>query len=80
MVEIKRKKGESFEALLRRFTQRVQSGGSILEVKSRRHFKKKPTKLQLKVSALQRIISRDKRDYMERVGLAVPEKKRKGRR
>lgn len=76
MIEAKRKKGESFEALLRRFGQRVQSSGTILEVKKRRHFIKKPTKAKLHASALHRLKAKAKRDYLEKVGLLPEEKKR----
>ncbi len=80
MVEIKRKKGESFEALLRRFTQRTQSSGVILEVRKRKHYMKKPTKAKLKDSALSRIASKAKRDYLEKIGMLPEEKKKFGRR
>ncbi len=80
-VDIKRKKGESFEAMLRRFTQRVQSSGTILEVKKRKHHTKKPTKIKLKTSALARLAAKEKRDYLEKAGLLVEDKKKKfGRR
>lgn len=81
MIEVKRKKGESFEAMLRRFSQRVQSSGTALEVRKRKHFTKKPTHQKLKASALNRQASRVKRAYLEKVGLLVEDKKKKfGRR
>lgn len=81
MIEVKRKKGESFEALLRRFTQRTQSSGVILEVKKRRHHTKKPTKAKLHTSAVHRLVAKKKRDYLEKIGM-LPEEKKKtfGRR
>ncbi|MEK9131232.1 MAG: 30S ribosomal protein S21 [Patescibacteria group bacterium] len=81
MIEVKRKKGESFEALLRRFTQRTQSSGVILELKKRRHHTKKPTKTKLQASALARLASKAKREYLDKIGM-LPEEKKKtfGRR
>ena len=80
MVEIKRKKGESFEALLRRFNQRTQSSGVILEVRKRKHHTKKPTKAKLKASAIARINTKVKRNYLEKIGMLPEEKKKFGRR
>lgn len=40
MAEVKRKKGETFDALYRRFQRRIQSSGKILQAKKIRFLKK----------------------------------------
>ncbi len=80
MVEVKRKKSESFEALLRRFTQRTQSSGVILEVRKRKHHVKKPTKAKFHASALMKLVAKQKRDYLEKIGMLPEEKKKTFRR
>ena len=73
MAETKRRKGESFEALLRRFNKRMQMSGRMLEVKKRRHFVRKPSASGRKASALRRLQIGVKRAYLEKVGLLVEE-------
>lgn len=77
MIDIKRKKGESFEAMLRRFNKRVQSSGLMPEVRSRRHHKKDPNKNQRRGGALRRLEIGVKRAYLEKIGMLVEEKKKK---
>ena len=66
--------------LLRRFTQRTQSSGVILEVRKRRHHAKKPTKAKLHTSAVHRLKAKVKREYLEKIGMMPEEKKKFGRR
>ncbi len=80
MVDIKRKKGESFESFLRRVTTRVQSSGLILEKKKRKHHLKKPTKAKLHASALMRLTAKAKREYLDKIGMLPEEKKKTFRR
>lgn len=76
MVEVQRRKNESFEALLRRFNRQLQMSGRILEVKKRRHFKRKPNRNARRRSALRRIEIVAKRRYLEKAGLLVEEPRR----
>ncbi|MEK7665895.1 MAG: 30S ribosomal protein S21 [Patescibacteria group bacterium] len=73
MAEAKRRKGESFEALLRRFNKRMQMSGGMLEAKKRRHFVRKPSANGRRASALRRLQIGVKRAYLEKVGLLVEE-------
>ncbi len=73
MVDVKRRKGESFESLLRRYSRRLQQSGNALEARKLRYFASKPTKNKLKVSAVRRLEIRDKRDYLSRIGQLVEE-------
>jgi len=73
MAEVKRRKSESFEALLRRFNKRMQMSGRMLEVKKRKHFVKKPKSNTRQKSALRRLEMATKRAYLEKVGLLIEE-------
>ena len=75
MVEVKRKKAESFESLLRRFSRRLQQSGKALEVRKLRFRASKPNKTKLKESALRRLQIREKREYLIKVGQLKEETK-----
>ena len=79
MVDIKRRKGESFESLLRRFTRRIQVSGKMLEARKYRFHSKDPNSTKKKASALRRLVLKAKREYLIKVGKYVEEKPR-GRR
>lgn len=68
MVEVKRKKGESFESVLRRFSRRLQQSGKQLEVRKYRFHAPKLNKTKQKASALRRVEIREKREYLARIG------------
>lgn len=68
MVNVKRKKGESFESLYRRFSRRVQQSGSMLQVRKTRFRVEEPNKTKVKKSALRRIVAGARRAYLIRVG------------
>ena len=68
MLEVKRKNGESFEALIRRFTKKTIQSGKILQAKKVRFYDKKKTKRELKESALRRNKLTKKIDYLKRLG------------
>lgn len=68
MVNVKRKKGESFESLYRRFSRRVQQSGSMLQVRKTRFRVEEPNKTKVRKSALRRIVAGARRAYLIRVG------------
>jgi ribosomal protein S21 len=76
-MQIRKRKGESFDALLRRFNQRLQASGTILEAKSRRHFVRPISKNKRKKSKLRALNIGKNRQYLEKVGL-LKEDARKG--
>lgn len=81
MVEVKRRKGESFEGLLRRFTRRIQQSGKMLEARKYRFRVDEPNKNAQRTSAVRRSEIRVKREYLQRVGKLVEEPRRgRGRR
>ncbi|TAL51388.1 30S ribosomal protein S21 [Patescibacteria group bacterium] len=68
VVNVKRKKGESFESLYRRFSRRVQQSGSMLQARKTRFHQDEPNKTKVKKSALRRLVSRARREYLIRIG------------
>ncbi len=78
MVDAKRRKGESFEGLLRRFSRRLQQSGNMLEARKLRFFSADPSKNKTKESALRRLQMKEKRDYLVRIGV-ITEDRRRGR-
>lgn len=67
-IEVKRKKGESFEAVFRRFTRRIQQSGKTLTVRANRFLAKKPSKNRKHGSALRRLEMGAKREYLLKTG------------
>ncbi|MBI4139199.1 30S ribosomal protein S21 [Candidatus Uhrbacteria bacterium] len=80
MAEVKRKKGETFDSLYRRFQRRIQASGKVLQAKKVR-FHNKPLKLtKRRAGALRREEMRSKYEYELRTGKIKPEMKRGPRR
>jgi ribosomal protein S21 len=67
-IEVKRKKGESFEAVFRRFTRRIQQSGKVLDVRGGRFFGRKPNKNKIQDSALRRKEMGERREYLLKTG------------
>ncbi len=78
MSEVKRKKGETFESLLRRFSKRMIQSGKVLQAKKIRYIEKKSNKNLDKRLALRRLKIKGKKDYLKKIG-KEPEETR-GRR
>ncbi len=77
MAEVKRKKGETFDALLRRFQRRHQESGRTIEVKRRRFHAKAENSNRRRESALYRITKKDKYEYLVKTGQMQEDAKRK---
>ncbi|PKL72137.1 hypothetical protein CVV26_02835 [Candidatus Kuenenbacteria bacterium HGW-Kuenenbacteria-1] len=67
-VEVKKKKGESPESLLRRFTKQVQQSGLVLQVRKTRYLEVSQSREELKKSARRRSGLREKREYLKKIG------------
>lgn len=80
MLDVKRRKTESFESLLRRFTRRVQESGTILQTKKNRFHAEKLNKNEVRNSALRRKAMREKRDYLTRAGKLKEEERQAPKR
>lgn len=68
MLEVKKKDGESFESMIRRFTKKTIQSGRILQAKKVRFFSKPATKRAQKESALRKKEMTGKIDYLKKVG------------
>jgi len=75
MAEVKRKKGETFDSLLRRFQRRIQQGGITLEVRKKRFHQKQKNKNYVHRSALRRETKREQYEYMQKTGQLKDEKR-----
>lgn len=81
MIDVKRKRGESFEAMLRRFSRRVQLSGKMRQAKKIRFHSSDKSKGAVKRSALRRIELQEHYDKLKKIGkLPEPSKKRSRRR
>ncbi len=76
MVEVKRKEGESFESLLRRFNRKIQQSGILVRAR-RIQFYEPPKSRNLKrVSARRRAELTEERETLKKLGkLTVAYKK-----
>lgn len=73
MAEVKRKKGETFDALYRRFQKRIKSSGKILQAKKVRFWKKDAKLTQRRAGALRREALKVKFEYELKTGKVKPE-------
>lgn len=68
MNEVKRRKSETFDSLLRRFQRRIQSSGKILQAKKVRFLKKDGSRNKRRESALYRNTKRAEYEYLLKTG------------
>lgn len=79
-IDVKRKKGESFEAVFRRFTRRLQQSGKVLTVRAKRFRSKDASKNRTRNSALRRLEMGAKREYLLKTGKVKEEDLQQARR
>ncbi len=80
MVDVKRKRGETFDSLLRRFNRRLQLSGRVLEAKRTRFKKKQPNKNLIRHNAIRREEMKANREYMIKIGKLREEDEYKNKR
>lgn len=68
MVEVKRKDGESFESLLRRFSKKTLQSGRLLQAKKIKFYQKPKSKREKRESAKRREQIKKYRDYLKKIG------------
>lgn len=68
MSEIKRKKGESFEAFIRRVKRRWQQSGKILQARKVQFYESEPSKNMRKKHAVKRLHMISKTNYLRKIG------------
>lgn len=79
MAEVKRKKGETFDALLRRFQRRFQDSGRSIETRRRRFHVHDQSKNKRRDSALRREFKRDQYQYLLKTGQLKEDVNKKSR-
>ncbi|MBI4262053.1 hypothetical protein HY624_00835 [Candidatus Uhrbacteria bacterium] len=67
-VEVKRKRNESFESLLRRFNRRMLMSGRALQAKKIRFFRRPKNETKKRAGALRRVVLQKRAAYLERIG------------
>lgn len=77
-IEVKRKKGETFESFLRRFNKRLMQSKVVFEFKDRAYLKKIKSRNAEKKLAVERKKYREKMEYLKKIG-RLPESKTRGR-
>ena len=68
MVEVKRKDGESYESLLRRFSRKVQHSGVLIRARRNRFYDPPKSRMMLRVKALKRNELREEREEQKKLG------------
>lgn len=68
MAEAKRKKGESFESLLRRFKRKIQQSGIILQSRKIRYHQPSKSRNRQRNDALRRMEINEEKDYLRKIG------------
>lgn len=73
MAEVKRKKGETFESLIRRFSKKLQQSGRLLQSRKIRYYTKKKNKTAIRLAAARRSEINAKREYLKKIGKLIEE-------
>lgn len=68
MVEVRKKRGETTESLIRRFTKRVQQSGVLIRAKKGRFHEQEKNKRASKEDALRRLKIQEKKEYLRKIG------------
>lgn len=68
MVEVKKKDGESFESLLRRFNRKIQQSGVLVRARKIRFFAPTKSRNMLREDAARRAENREKREELKKLG------------
>lgn len=77
MAEVKRKKSETFESLVRRFHKKLQQSGRLIQSRKIRFHDKPVNRNKAKKDALRRKDIGEKREYLKKIGKLKDEKKSK---
>ena len=68
MIQLQRAPGESVERFLRRFRQKLRQTRQLNLIKAKNYHSSKPTRRQVKKSALHRQKMKKRVDYLKKVG------------
>ena len=70
LVEVKKKDGESFESLLRRFNRKIQQSGVLVRARKTRFFEPAKSKRFEREDARRRAGLKEKREELKKIGKA----------
>jgi len=73
VAEVKRKKGETFESLVRRFSKKIQQSGRLLQSRKVRFHERKKNKTAVRAAAARRNEISSKREYLKKIGKLIEE-------
>ena len=68
MAEAKRKKGETFESLIRRFNKKLQQSGRLIQSRKIRFYERPSNRTKARSTALRRIKISAQREYLKKIG------------
>ncbi len=68
MVEVKKKEGESFESLLRRFNRKIQQSGVLVRARKIRFYEPPKSKRFVREDARRRAEIKEKREELKKTG------------
>lgn len=68
MVEVKRKDGESFESLLRRFNRKIQQSGVLVRARKTRFYEPPKNRRSVREDARRRATNKEKREELKKIG------------
>ena len=69
LIEVKKKEGESFDSLLKRFSRKVHQSGILYRARKIRYYERKKSRNLRRRSALRRAELKVEREEMKRLGL-----------
>jgi len=79
-IEVKRKKGETFESFLRRFNKRMIQSHLVSEFKTNAHHRRVKSRNLLKGLAIEKLKYKDQMERLKKAGRLPEEKQNKRRR
>ncbi len=68
MVEVKKKEGESFESLLRRFNRKIQQSGVLVRARKIRFYEPPKSRRLMREDARRRSQLKEKREELKKIG------------
>lgn len=72
MIQVKRRKNESFESLMRRFRKQVQMSGNSIQAKKVQHRRAQKSENVERASTLTRLKRKSILDYYQKIGKVAP--------
>lgn len=76
MINAKRRKGETFESMIRRFNRLVIKSGKVISAKKKRFHQTEKNRNGEKASALKRMQLRGKMSHLRRIGKVEESRRR----